>query len=108
MILSATRFREYFVGYLNINNSQQKKFKYSVVSDKEKFMDMPAKNLISARSKMVIKTSWNLPFEVNKQIILNGEKYKIVRCGKYKTELNEQALQMWKNNNFYWILEVVA
>ena len=108
MILSATRFREYFVGFLNINDQLQKRFKYSIISDVERQWSMPTKNLISGASAMVIKTSWNLPFEINRQVILNGDRYKIVRCSKHKAELNEQAAQMWKNNGFYWILEVAA
>ncbi len=109
MIVFNPQFREYYTGYLNITADVQKPFKYSIYTDKVKQWSTPIKNTIATQKRFVIRTSWNLPFRVNQQVVLSGERYKISRCTQERTVLNEQVATMWKNGaNIYWLIEVVA
>lgn len=102
-------FREFGRAALVVAPQTQRFFRYAIVSESEKQWNTPIRNLISNQENMVIQTTWDLPFQPNKQIIVdNGQKYKIVRCKRMVTDVNEQSLGLLRATfSAYWVLELV-
>lgn len=101
-------FREYLWGELYLTVDSSEAFRYAIVDENTKTWFKPIKNLISSADNFVISTTYDLPFRTGQIVFLNGERYKIHRCGKIRTEINETVLRMWsEDDSAYWVLEVV-
>lgn len=102
-------YREFGRGALIVDEKTQTKqyFKFAIVSDKEKQWNTPIKNLITSQENLVIKTSWDLPFDDNMRVLLQGEPYLIIRCKPITSDINEQSLGLLKSTfSAYWVLEL--
>lgn len=101
-------FREFGRAAFIVDALTQRFFRYAIVSESEKQWSTPIRNLISNQANTVIQTTWDLPFESNKQIRLeSGDIYKIMRCKRIVTDVNEQSLGLVKASfSAYWVLEL--
>lgn len=106
MVNSKPKHREYYEGLLFLPEERVESFKYSIEEDWSADTNKPVRNVLTQTERKVIKTSWDLPFEKNKTIEIDNQRYKIQKCRRTKTERNEIAARRWKNNNIYWIIEV--
>ena len=106
MVNARSNFREYYRGVLFVSGDNVRNFKYAIAEEQTKRLNKPTRNLMSESNSMTIKTSWDLPFKPNMTVDLSDVRYKILKCQKLKTELNEAANRMWRPNNVYWVIEV--
>jgi hypothetical protein len=91
------------------NETKVESFKFSFVSDHEKMYNQAIKNLITDVGNLVIRTTVNLPYEVNDKIEIGEDKFSIQRVGKYQMDVNELSLGLMKKNpSTEYVLELVS
>lgn len=99
--------RQYLWGYAVFDEKTREDFKYSIVDDETRNWYKPIKNLVGDTQNQVIMTTYDIRFRSGLVIYLNGERHKIVRCQKVRSQINETALRMWADDDSaYWVIEV--
>jgi hypothetical protein len=112
MIGMQTQYNQFYVGYYfgkgqPVVQGAGLYFKYEQLTDKELKYHQLVSNLIATDGGVVIRTSWNMNFQVQGKILLQDGSVHLISRVQEQTAINPQVNAIVKNTNKLYYLELV-